>query len=324
MPKKWDLDQFATDISIGSGNGKISIDKVAVSGIFNGLNYVTKNTTDREKIYNTLKQLSTIAMEHTNNNRQKSNLLVAQYLRKKSSSYTGSIWDITGGALDESYKVKADKVDQSHEYNFKDPLTGEKYDFYHLMATFSAVLYLSNISGFDLNWEVVDPLVDIFAGWGGDLTTFSKDLDNLDSNGKIHGDLQTYANNLICQAEGTSRFPLVDYIADIDAVVMGYLISNDDIAELFKDYFMYDKENISKHRTRMFIRNAYGDLERFSAAVNTFSEGLGFPIPEMLDVLTYLKEAILANGEDLPERKYRDAGAAALINFVTNEFNSMR
>ena len=74
----------------------------------------------------------------------------------------------------------------------------------------------------------------------------------------------------------------------------------------------------------MFIRNAYGDLERFSAAVNTFSEGLGFPIPEMLDVLTYLKEAILANGEDLPERKYRDAGAAALINFVTNEFNSMR
>ncbi len=324
MPKKWDLDQFATDISIGSGNGKISIDKVAVSGIFNGFNYVTKNTTDREKIYNTLKQLSTIAMEHTNNNRQKSNLLVAQYLRKKSSSYTGSIWDITGGALDESYKVKADKVDQSHEYNFKDPLTGEKYDFYHLMATFSAVLYLSNIPGFDLNWEVVDPLVDIFAGWGGDLTTLSKDLDNLDSNGKIHGDLQTYANNLICQAEGTSRFPLVDYIADIDAVVMGYLISNDDIAELFKDYFMYDKENISKHRTRMFIRNAYGDLERFSAAVNTFSEGLGFPIPEMLDVLTYLKEAILANGEDLPERKYRDAGAAALINFVTNEFNSMR
>ena len=44
----------------------------------------------------------------------------------------------------------------------------------------------------------------------------------------------------------------------------------------------------------------------------------------MLDILTYLKEAILANGEDLPERKYRDAGAAALINFVTNEFNSMR
>ena len=58
-------------------------------------------------------------MEHTNNNRQKSNLLVAQYLRKKSSSYTGSIWDITGGALDESYKVKADKVDQSHEYKLK-------------------------------------------------------------------------------------------------------------------------------------------------------------------------------------------------------------
>lgn len=44
----------------------------------------------------------------------------------------------------------------------------------------------------------------------------------------------------------------------------------------------------------------------------------------MLDVLTYIKEAILADREDLPGRKYRDAGDKAFINFVTNEFNSIQ
>ena len=33
MPKTWSFDQFATDITIGSGDGKVSIDKVAVSGV---------------------------------------------------------------------------------------------------------------------------------------------------------------------------------------------------------------------------------------------------------------------------------------------------
>lgn len=35
MPSGWSFDQFATDITIGSGEGKVSIDKVAVSGVDN-------------------------------------------------------------------------------------------------------------------------------------------------------------------------------------------------------------------------------------------------------------------------------------------------
>lgn len=33
MPKTWSFDQFATDITIGNGEGKVTIDKVAVSGV---------------------------------------------------------------------------------------------------------------------------------------------------------------------------------------------------------------------------------------------------------------------------------------------------
>lgn len=81
---------------------------------------------------------------------------------------------------------------------------------------------------------------------------------------------------------------------------------------------MYDKENISKYLMWMFVRNAYRKLKDFQL------QGLGFPVPEMWDALTYLKEAILLESEGLPERKYRDIGAAVLINFVINEFNLMR
>ena len=32
MPDEWCFDQFKTDITIGSGDGKVSIDKVGISG----------------------------------------------------------------------------------------------------------------------------------------------------------------------------------------------------------------------------------------------------------------------------------------------------
>ena len=325
MPNDWAFDQFATDIKIGSGEGAVSIDKVALSGKRNGFSYVNKGLTltPLQKIYKTLEELFKIALTHTNNDVSKSNKLVAQYIREKNPSYKSSKWDLTGGSLDKDYKSKADKVDQSHDYMFNDPLTNEKYDFCHLMATLSAVLHLTEIPNIDLNWERVDPLVDIFAGWGGDLTTFSKDLEKKDNDGKINGNLQSYANNLICKEGNSSSFPLADYIADIDAVIMGYIFDEDeDIASLFYNYYISNGGEISKHRSRMFVSNAYGDLDKFATAVNTFSDGLG--VPEVLDVLTYIKEGILGDGESLPSSQYRDAGAKAFINFVTKEYNSMR
>lgn len=58
---------------------------------------------------------------------------------------------------------------------FTDPATNLTYDFYHFIATLSATTYISKIDDV-VNWEVVDPLVDIFAGWGGDLTTFAENI----------------------------------------------------------------------------------------------------------------------------------------------------
>lgn len=43
IPSNWSFDQFATDITIGSGNGEVAIDKVAVSGLDKGISSVKTN-----------------------------------------------------------------------------------------------------------------------------------------------------------------------------------------------------------------------------------------------------------------------------------------
>lgn len=43
IPSNWCFDQFATDISIGSGNGEVTIDKVAVSGLDKGISSIRTN-----------------------------------------------------------------------------------------------------------------------------------------------------------------------------------------------------------------------------------------------------------------------------------------
>ena len=50
MPKDWAFDQFAVDLVIGSGAGKLSIDKVAVSGLDNGFNKLIDIDIEKEMI----------------------------------------------------------------------------------------------------------------------------------------------------------------------------------------------------------------------------------------------------------------------------------
>ena len=47
MPNNWSFDQFCTDITIGSGNGAVAIDKVAVSGV-DSANYGELQTPDED------------------------------------------------------------------------------------------------------------------------------------------------------------------------------------------------------------------------------------------------------------------------------------
>lgn len=315
MPSNWCFDQFCTDIEIGTGEGKVAIDKVAVSGIDKGFSGESSKTFE---VYTIISRLYDLARNYTNGDINKSNLLVTQYLRQRNGRYNDDIWDLTGGALDTNFESLAnEQVKNSDNLSFIDPVKGIEYDFDHFMASLNAVFYLSEIPGFDLNWEVFDPLVDIFATWGGDLTTYSEDVQL-----KGGDDYELYANTMICRKENTSStFSLVDYLTDIDALLFGYLFSEKSVADMFYDYFIEDNSLLARSRTRLYVRNAYGDLETFANAVRTFQDGLFPNLPQFMDPMNYLKVKITSSGE-VPELKYRRAAAEAFINFVTEEFNN--
>ena len=316
MPKDWAFDQFSVDLTYGSGSGAVSVDKVAYSGRDDGFSKVNpQRQSDIENVYFVIKDLYELAMIHTGQNVKESNLCVAQYIREKSQSYRGTLWELTGGKLDTNYTQKADeRVVQSKGYDFKDPVSGMTYDIYHLMATLSAELYLSVIPGFeDINWEVFDPLVDVFAGWGGDLTTFTAEVKN-----KGGSNYRNWAKNNICSKTADTTFPYVDYIADIDAFNLGYYMgSQTSIADAFYDYFIGSNSELAKNRSGLYVKQAYGDFDSFSEAVTVFQEGM-FPNVEFMDPMKYLKEKLL-DGQELPELEYRLAAADAFIEYVISE-----
>lgn len=57
MPKQWSFDQFKTDITIGSGTGKIDIDKTAYSGRDKGVSSLDKQLTPVNEVYAMLEYL---------------------------------------------------------------------------------------------------------------------------------------------------------------------------------------------------------------------------------------------------------------------------
>ena len=86
MPELWAFDQFATDITIGEGNGRISIDKVAISRLDKGFNLLSKPT-QIGQVYNSLIKIERVARTYLENKgtsatAQNINSLTLQYLRK--------------------------------------------------------------------------------------------------------------------------------------------------------------------------------------------------------------------------------------------------
>lgn len=81
IPTGWAFDQFCVDnYSIGSGEGAITVDKVAYSGVDNGYNKLLYTT--MQESFNNIFDLYDLAMDYTNNNENLSNQLVLQYIRK--------------------------------------------------------------------------------------------------------------------------------------------------------------------------------------------------------------------------------------------------
>lgn len=268
LPKNWAFDQFAT-ITVGSGDGQIEIDKDGFSGRDTGIDgnfYLS----DVERVCNTLKEIHKIAMEYSNNNMDKSNKLLLQYLRKREpyGKYGGKfgsnaddnyiMWSTVAGEIDNLFCSTVEARLGTPNLTFKDPKENVNYDTYHFAATLNALLH-PLILGELVPYE---NLVDIYAGWGGDMVTFA---DNIVT-AKPTDELQWARENICRDKYSENNFSLADYIADIDAVNIGgdYNFSNTSLADVFEKYITSKVDaGKSSYSKRYFHFLTYMTIELF-------------------------------------------------------------
>lgn len=99
-------------------------------------------------------------------------------------------------------------------YDYKNiALTKDSVDFPHMIASISCFYH---DAGFD---DDIELLFDIMAGWGGDLLSFSNDIQGYTS----YADLEAYIYEYLGTYE-ESNFDITDLRADIDAVNLSKLL----------------------------------------------------------------------------------------------------
>ena len=75
------------------------------------------------------------------------------------------------GEIDAEFCKLADKTESGALFEFIDSREGVVNDFIHLAPTLNALIW--NTGGF---LTASEEIIDIFAGWGGDCLSFSKDI----------------------------------------------------------------------------------------------------------------------------------------------------
>ena len=305
IPENWAFDQFVTT-TVGSGLGQIEVDKDGYSGRDSGIGL--NGLSDICRVYNNLKDLYRYVLGYQGADVSDANLLALQYLRylKPNNEYTSGGWSVSAGTIDYQLCNVIDTITSFEEsdFVFNDPKNSSiSYDTLHFAATLNALLY----DTLDPNLSSYEDIVNHFAGWAGDVTSFAKDIKN-------NSLTQAQANALICSSNSSS-FEINDYYADVDAVVVAEMIKNEGLTlpEAFFRYFMCDDittgESYLNKRTTNFlsINNTYNT---FVVTCNTLINSSAFPYP-------YLRNTITS-----PESNYTtefEMASIAFLIFVGNQ-----
>lgn len=315
LPNNWAFDQFAT-ITVGSGDGQIEIDKDAASG--NDLGLISDlYLKDVGKVYYSLLDMYNLALTYTNNNQSKSNQLVLQYIRKSTYGDTTIFgkkldqikwdikWEVIAGTIDAGYCNLVDQKLYNLSFDFIDTTTSKNisHDFKHLAATLNALLY--QIGTEDI--RAMDEILDCYAGWGGDTISFATSIQNAVAAGEQ--DYQQWAKENIC-GEFDANFNLQDYIDDIDAYNLYYMITTNNytLPEAFFAYYVIPSLETHIHdyekRTTKFLEYLTPSHFNYMCTLINTSES---PIQ-------LLKEQITS-----AEQKYIDAAIEAIKYHVFKE-----
>jgi peptidoglycan hydrolase-like protein with peptidoglycan-binding domain len=258
LPDNWAFDQIKNK-TLGSGTpGAVEIDNDIVSGRDLGLSSVTRPRDPNDGFYTLLIWLEARAGQWRDQGKSTKSRaeLVAQYLRMQNPA-NDKVYPVIGDVSDEVFGAHdagfINFVDNYAGMPDDSPLRDPKYlwdsDPSHFGASFGAVL----THGFPSDLTAVD-FAD-FGSWGGDLLSV---LGQFAQSGLPASDAYSFAQAHIA-ATGTKTFlSMSDYIADVDAVVLGMRCRFDSsllLSTLFKQY--YASPASAKQRYATFFANRF-------------------------------------------------------------------
>jgi peptidoglycan hydrolase-like protein with peptidoglycan-binding domain len=253
LPDNWAFDQIKNTTLASGTAGAVEIDNDIVSGRDPGVNSVTRPRDPNDAAYTMLIWLEARAGQwrdqgHTDRSAPE---LVAQWLRMRSNKFGFTGADTVFGGLD------ADFITYVRGYSGRPddaPLRDPRYlwdtDLDHFGASFGAVLNHDRDSD-----QTVCNLAD-FGTWGGDALSV---LGQWYQSGVSADDAYAYAMDRLASKADDSFLSLSDYMADVDAWVLG-LLSRDSPATPLSDFFKieYASPLTASNRYATFYQQRFG------------------------------------------------------------------
>lgn len=205
----------------------------------------TQAEKDCLNITNRIQKLYELSYDYNNENAL---LRTAQYLR--TAKYTGTAWNIMGGALDSNFVYYVTQNQGSYNLSglreietLTSPMTNEGVDFIHMFGVINAIE----------NTDSITSGASAIAGWAGDLCTLVQEIVNAGVSGDA---ITTLANQKFNSLNST--FGCYDLIADMDAInIMQtyYNSQNASFAKVMQDYYFNTTTTIRKN---MFLNTVFG------------------------------------------------------------------
>ncbi len=229
-------------------------------------------------IMNTVEKIQAVAEEYvaSGNSTSDASLLVVQYIRNL--SYSGTTWTTVAGAVDANFvqhvnrrlgMTSAQVKQEIKELN--DPITGEKIDFIHAIASLNGYMYNTQSSQ-------TKKILAEYSAWAGDLCTLMEQVVNYASSKSYSSpyteqakkDIENYIDSMLGTKNESSTFGMADMLADADAVAMyNMILEGKTISETIYDYYCGDYN--CKNRYNIFADYLL-DLSTNALAVNTVTK----------------------------------------------------
>ncbi|AUY52491.1 glycoside hydrolase domain-containing protein [Streptomyces sp. CB01881] len=208
LPGNWSFNQIAT-ISVGSGDGKISIDKnVHRPDQDPGVSSVNNPGAPADAFLKMLEDLYALSVKYDDKVYSHSERIM-QYLRHP--KYTGAQWDVLVNAPSQGFIDYVKNSGFTPMKKFLDPSTGVMLSTDHWAAAANGAFQWLLPGGNGINGGDM-------AGWGGDLCTFYAEWRR---DHATYSSGYTYAMDRLAKIDVDTTFGFNDLIEDVDGFLIG-------------------------------------------------------------------------------------------------------